>query len=85
MDLKEILAELLEEARDKALEFCGSLNEGFGAWYAKYLIAHGVEIPVRCKDCKYYYCGKCSNSANGWVPSRKADDFCSYGERRDDA
>lgn len=37
-----------------------------------------VEV-VRCKDCKHYD-GKWLCSIGG-VPSRKKDDFCSYGER----
>ena len=55
-----------------------------------HLIASGVTIPVRCKDCNKFcpeeirklyntekYCMK-----TGWVV--KDDDFCSYGERRTD-
>ena len=57
-----------------------------------YLIAKGVTIPVRCKDCKHYkpqrqsahwegstlYCCRCT------TVKVNADDFCSYGERRTD-
>lgn len=42
MDVREKLAELLEEIRMQALEVAGSMNKGFGAWYADRLIAHGV-------------------------------------------
>lgn len=59
---------------------------------AERLIEHGVEIPVRCKGCKYraeYYnsgkyvctlwqCGCC-----GSADYVKPDDFCSYGKRKD--
>ena len=40
-----------------------------------------VEV-VRCKDCKHFdgiwFCKICG------VPSRKPDDFCSYGKRREE-
>ena len=35
---------------------------------------------VRCRDCKYYD-GKWMCKISG-VPSRKPNDFCSYGERK---
>ena len=55
-----------------------------------HLIANGVEIPVRCKDCKHY---KTRSQSAKWKPKApcctraaniftKPDDFCSYGERR---
>lgn len=54
---------------------------------ADHLIASGVTIPVRCKDCKHWCyeyddVGLCVTD----VPDidgvqRLADDFCSYGER----
>lgn len=61
---------------------------------AKYLIANGVTIPVRCKDCKH--CRICypekqigKEATQGWYCKehksyRRPDDFCSYGERRTD-
>lgn len=42
MDVREKLVELLEEIRIQALEVVGSMNKGFGTWYADRLIAHGV-------------------------------------------
>lgn len=54
------------------------------SFYARELRNNGVEIPVRCKDCKYYELHKCHNNANGWFSHRTSDDFCSYGERRTD-
>lgn len=39
------------------------------------LIANGVEIPVRCKDCK-------SQSECKFAQYQGNDGFCSYGERR---
>ena len=41
---REKLIELLDKARDLAMETCGSMNKGFGAWYADHLIANGVTI-----------------------------------------
>ena len=53
------------------------------------LIANGVTIPVRCKDCKNRddITGECKHpKAVGWdVLIPEDDDFCSYGERRTDA
>ena len=55
-----------------------------------FLIANGVTIPVRCKDCIHYDFGVCLKiysdgavSQYAWQ-ARKEDDFCSYGERRTD-
>lgn len=46
---------------------------------------------VRCKDCKHYDMGVCLKiysdgnvHPEAWQ-SRKPDDFCSYGERKDGA
>lgn len=40
---------------------------------------------VRCKDCKYYKPDEyeCGCDFAGGLPYVKADDFCSYGQRRD--
>ena len=51
---------------------------------ADFLIANGVTIPVRCKDCAVphnRFTG-CPN-LNGLIPPQ--DFFCAYGERRTDA
>ena len=46
-----------------------------------------VEV-VRCRDCKHYEIHKpkvlenCER--NGYIIPMKPDDFCSYGERKDD-
>ena len=51
---------------------------------ADFLIANGVEIPVRCKDCKHWTMGYCNNFAcYDYEPTTNEDDFCSYGERRE--
>ena len=38
-----------------------------------------VEVVVRCRECKHYD-GKWLCKISG-VPSRKPEDFCSYGEK----
>ena len=49
------------------------------------LIANGVTIPVRCKDCKHLSDdGYCQQNLYGIAPHKipKDDDFCSYGEKK---
>ena len=57
------------------------------------LIANGVTIPVRCKECKHYdnsegicWCHLNSKFFPGGVDWHgfPEDGFCSYGERRTD-
>ena len=50
-----------------------------------------AEVVVRCKNCKHYDLGVClkiysdgNMHPEAWQ-SRKPEDFCSYGERKDDA
>lgn len=52
--------------------------------------AADVAPVVRCKDCKHYDLGVCLKiysdgnvHSEAWQ-SRKPDDFCSYGDRKDD-
>ena len=49
-----------------------------------------VEV-VRCKDCRWYKTNYMWNGTEvkicareAYEPRRNADDFCSYGERKDD-
>lgn len=49
--MRERLIELLEEAKAQALNTVGSLNEGWGAWYADYLLKNGVVLfPCKIGD-----------------------------------
>lgn len=48
MSEREMLIGLLEKAKEKAMYTVGSLNNGFGAWFADYLLANGVIVPP-CK------------------------------------
>lgn len=45
---RDRLIELLEQAKIKAQDTIGSMNNGFGAWYADYLLDNGVIVPL-CK------------------------------------
>ena len=54
-----------------------------------------IKEVVRCKDCKHwdeYHMGSLDGPGTGmgvclegcnWVDGKRADDFCSYGERKD--
>ena len=44
----------------------------------------GYVLVVRCKDCKYYKPDEYECGCDYGLPCVKADDFCSYGERRTD-
>lgn len=85
MNDREKLVDLIAECR--CVHFFPDAIEPF----ADYLIANGVKIVVRCKDCKYYEpvgfneTLECWNSFwnNEFCPETTPDDFCSYGERRD--
>lgn len=55
------------------------------AYWCEWLKQHGAVEVVRCKDCRYLNADyKCVNW-RGLYDYTKADDFCSYGERREDA
>ena len=53
-----------------------------------HLIANGVTIPVRCGECKHFgghgVCHCHAADENGTPIFVREDDFCSYGERRND-
>nr|DAQ52721.1 MAG TPA: hypothetical protein [Caudoviricetes sp.] len=50
-----------------------------------------AEVVVRCQGCKHYDMGVClkiysdGNVHSAAWQERKPEDFCSYGERRDEA
>ena len=59
--------------------------------FSEYTPAADVTPVVRCKDCKHYDLGVClkiysdgNMHTEAWQ-SRRPEDFCSYGERKDDA
>ena len=47
---------------------------------ADHLIANGVTIPVRCKDCTEW--DERNQECGHWYGFHE-NDFCSYGERKD--
>lgn len=49
----EEMAEVLEAAKINALATIGSMNDGFGAWYAKALYNAGWRMVILCKNCKF--------------------------------
>lgn len=81
---REKLIELLEGRRCEASEVCGSMNKGFGAWYADHLLTNDVVPVIRCKDCYWRNRNCCMHPTDG-MNVVNDDDFCSYGERKDNA
>ena len=64
-------------------DYCAGWN-GMVRLLEKALTVDAVEV-VRCRDCKHYKPDEyeCGCDFAGGLPYVKADDFCSYGERRD--
>jgi len=51
---RDRLIELLEQAKEKAKGTLGSMNNGFGAWYADYILADGwIRPPCKVGDMVY--------------------------------
>lgn len=80
MGMREKLAEVIDD-------YFGVDSAYFGVdkyQLADHIIANGVTIPVRCKNCKFLhdkgYCTKITG-----LTRIKPDDFCSFGERKDNA
>lgn len=74
---RDKLIELMEQAY-----FCSIEN------LADHLIASGVTLPVRCKDCKHNNesraIGESGMWCDYWGTDPDPDDFCRWGERRSD-
>ena len=83
-----------EAIRDMERQLCNTFNYSQVAIINIINLADAETLPitdvvevVRCKDCKCYEKG--SNESEGWEYCRRtgvncnADDFCSYGERRE--
>ena len=85
-----------ETMREKLIELLESVPHAqrlYPDLYVDHLIANGVTIPVRCKDCKHYdnsegicWCHLNSKFFPGGMDWHgfPEDGFCSYGERRSD-
>lgn len=66
----------------------GSSEDCCSECLADHLMANNVVPVVRCKDCLYRNeYGDCTHKwwmdAEGWYKYVGDDDFCSYGERKD--
>ena len=96
MGMREKLIELLEEC--DILKLCTIDLEGNcpsscehidvpdcgKSRLAQYLIANGVTIPVRCKDCKWWKDWYCTNVNGANTSIVNGDWYCCAGERRTD-
>ena len=75
--------------REKLIELVRDMRRKITAWHttediADMLIANDVIPVVRCKDCKYWKIDVplCRHEKSAkW--EMDGDDFCSYGERKD--
>lgn len=85
---KEAFKKSVEERYCKPLD---NLAEGFTETdrVIREMPTVDAEVVVRCKDCKHYDMGVCLKiysdgnvHPEAWQ-SRKPEDFCSYGERRE--
>lgn len=87
---KEAAIEAFENGEADVIEDYGDgADFGFGLKNIKSTIntipAADVVPVVRCKDCKYYKPNEyeCGCEFAGGLPYVKADDYCSYGERKE--
>ena len=85
MEMREKLIELLDETFEKQYD----KNLVITAWStANHLIANGVTIPVRCKDCKKRYkpneCPMCILVYGEQHDFTHENGYCDRGERRTD-
>jgi len=77
---REKLIELIDywvECVDLTHWYSEELDESL----ADYLIANSVTIPVRCGECESY---DTEGFCYWWKECVRDNDFCSYGERRED-
>ena len=75
---RDRLIELLEQAKEKAKGTLGSMNNGFGAWYADYLLANGVIVPPCSVGDDVYWIDTETNEIKCEKNDIKA--VCYYGE-----
>lgn len=77
--MRKNLIELVHNARMNAL---WHIVPNPSEYITDMLIANGVTIPVRCKDCKFFHDkGYCTKTTG--LTRIKPDYYCSYGERKD--
>ena len=91
---REKLIELLAQVQDSGTIVIPAGHGDRYEWVsnqkvADHLIANGVTIPVRCKDCKHWECWRISGEGSGdclldiYGNLWNGNDFCSYGEKRE--
>ena len=89
--MREKLIEILEST--ESAFYWNSSDKGFIEKIADHLIANGVTIPVRCKECQCWIhvgdgIGDCTNRRfhldDCPDPTMMAEEFCCLGERRTD-
>ena len=85
--MREKLIELLVNLTDRL--GCQLVGYSLAMKIADRLIANGVTIPVRCKDCRKRYnpkeCPMCVRVYGEQHDVTNDDGYCDYGERRTDA
>ena len=86
--LNEFLKRYTERERNRNLVFAAcEIKQYFADMISEFPTVDEVEV-VRCRECKHcdpedYHCDHPMSTA---APlSRKPDDFCSYGERKEGA
>ena len=84
------LIQILESAESAV--YWNSSDKGFIEKIADHLVANGVTIPVRCKECQFWIHigggkGDCTNGRfhldDCPDPTMMAEEFCCLGERKD--
>lgn len=92
MSDRDRLIELLEEAKIKAQDTIGSMNKGFGAWYADYLLEHGAIVQQKIKGYDDYCIDEYGNvyslKSHRYINQQKGKDgyyyvnLCKHGKRK---
>lgn len=99
---RERLIKLYKEATTQYLDYLESIDqkglidtEGRAKFTVDYLLANGVIVPVRCKECEHFTPKEKLNpikyinplEADGFCENLDkyidADDFCSYGKLKE--
>jgi hypothetical protein len=76
--------------KETLLDFVKKYTPNFGGTTSLQCVERAIENAptvdvvevVRCKDCKHYYHGTCTNDFA--LNLMRENDYCSYGERRSD-
>ena len=72
------IEEFAKSVADKVLDDYEYEGKTIREWVELILKDELTEV-VRCKDCKHWACGDCCR-----LELSRPNDFCSYGERRED-